>query len=137
MSISFENCLFLVRQLTFDPSEVYTFVNRLHENVKLTVKVESIEDNYFKLVFADNQQVLAFENINQSNQLVAETFTNDEKQKWDLIPTGEQNVYRIKTESLESGGFDRFFLEAALGEPLHMTLKARDSTSLAQQWLMA
>ncbi|CAM2709547.1 unnamed protein product [Rotaria socialis] len=120
----------LNHQLDFNPTRRYTAVNRLYENIQLSLNIEHVDNGYFKLILSPFAKVLGITDRDVSLQI----FNNNQTQHWDIIPTGETNYFRIKTRTRPFGHFEYMFLQVIKNDTVHLSIDRRANDYLGQQW---
>jgi len=128
----FENLL--DEQLNFDPSRLYSAVNRLYETYQIALNLEQVDDDYFKLIIQPNGTVLSVTNEENTPSVETQESNGNITQHWDIIPTGEKDYFRIKTRSKAVDHIDFMFLQVTDNDTIHVDLARRDDTYLGQQW---
>ena len=129
---SFEN--FLGKQLSFSISRRYTAVNRLYGNYQFALNLEQAKDGYFKLILQSSGKLISAAAKGETVRVEAQSANGDEAQHWYLIPTGEQDYYRIRTRSRVAGRMGFMFLQVTNNGTTQVNLAGRNNKYLGQQW---
>ncbi|CAF0833466.1 unnamed protein product [Rotaria sordida] len=124
----------LRHQLDFKSNHRYSAANRLYEIVQIALRVEKVDNGYFKLFAEPSGKVLGITNTRNEVNMEMQESNDDQTQHWDIIPTGEKNYFRIKTRARPIGQLDYMFLQVAENDQMHVSLGRRDDTYLGQQW---
>jgi hypothetical protein len=124
----------LGRKLKFIRNRQYRLINRFDDNFTFMSFVEQIDDGYFTLMSPSQGEVLASTTTNGTVNIVYERANGDERQQWDIIPTGDKDFYRIKTRSIQAGYMDHLFLQLSINQTGEMNLARRDNAYIGQQW---
>lgn len=120
--------------MTFSESRRYSLVNRLIPTTQIACNLQVIDEGYFTISLAPNGKVLGVRLEDGTANADVQVASGDELQQWDIIPTGEEDFYRIKTRSRRVGQMDFLFLQVPLNDTVHLDLARRDSSYLGQQW---
>lgn len=124
----------LGKQLSFHSARRYRLVNRLFETFRIACFVVPIDDGYVEFVLQSTGKVLGVTMTANSTHVDAQESSDDVAQQWDIVATGEEDFYRVKTRSRAMGQIDFLLLEVTGTDFMQINVAQRDDTHLGQQW---